>query len=934
MADADARITQPSFTAGELSPELYGRKDLARYQVGVRKLLNCFVHPHGGASNRPGLRFAAEVKDHSKNYRLSTFESASDEAFLLVWGDLNVRPMFGGAYINNGGSPYEIVTPYPHTDLARLYMEQSNDIATLVHPLFPVRELARYDVTDWQLSVVTFASDVPSPTSITAVGTEGYTGYDGDKLQQFYTYKVSAVASDGQESLPTEEGQSSIALVLGYDKNFVTINWTSDAGGSTGTGVPGGKSRGANNTWFNKQFTLQNDATITHVATWAKAPTNGMAVKIAQRTGAGAFTINVSQNFNHPGGGWHYVQLAAPYGVPASGTHYAGHYSPVDQITSRGDAAGKAGNLTGAQTGFSESTTSDIRAARVTYLGSSDIDIDHYNVYKEKNGLFGLIGTTTDATFKDDNILPDFTKGPQDGRNPFEGDGNYPSVVTFLQQRRWFGGSLERKQTIWGTQAGNFKNMGVSSPLKDDDAIEFTLASKKKQDVYHIVPLEKGMIVFTRSGEWRVTGREGDLITPTSVLPQPQTSYGSTRGIKPLITSGDILFVPRTGRRVLATSYSLEADGYVATDLTLLSNHLFKGRKVVAWDAAEDPDGIVWCIMEDGKALSLTYLKEHDVWGWGRTETSGRFLDVSVVPEATRDVPYFLVERRVGGAAKKYIEYLEGRTFTSVKDAFFVDSGLSLDNPIAVTSVALGSTTTITSAAHGLVNGDLVEVDGLALFDVNDSAVYPLDGRWAVRNVTTNTFRLAHENGNIEVIPAIAAGDDLNSSAYTGRVAQGGVWRKGFVSVTGLAHLEGRTVCALVDGNAVGDLVVASGSVTPDGEKHFRMHVGLPYRAVLGTLDVLNPQGDDTGLTKAQPTCFVRLDRTQGVKIGQSEADAVEEFSRDLENYGQPGTMRSGVYAVHTWASWENDLPVYFVQEYPLPMTILGVTKEIIYGGS
>ena len=134
--DADARLTQPSFTAGELSPELYGRKDLARYQVGLRKLLNGFVHAHGGASNRPGLKFAAEVKDHTKKNRITTFEAAADEAFLLVWGDLNVRPMFQGAYIDaGGGTPYEIATPYAHTDLASLYSEQSNDVATVVHPL-------------------------------------------------------------------------------------------------------------------------------------------------------------------------------------------------------------------------------------------------------------------------------------------------------------------------------------------------------------------------------------------------------------------------------------------------------------------------------------------------------------------------------------------------------------------------------------------------------------------------------------------------------------------------------------------------------------------------------------------------------------------------------------------------------------------------------
>ena len=41
-------MIQPSFSAGELSPALAARVDLAKYASGVRRLKNFFVHPHGG----------------------------------------------------------------------------------------------------------------------------------------------------------------------------------------------------------------------------------------------------------------------------------------------------------------------------------------------------------------------------------------------------------------------------------------------------------------------------------------------------------------------------------------------------------------------------------------------------------------------------------------------------------------------------------------------------------------------------------------------------------------------------------------------------------------------------------------------------------------------------------------------------------------------
>ena len=74
-------VIQPSFAAGELSPFLYGRVDLAKFHVGARTMLNFFVHPHGGASNRPGTRFIGEVFLGSAGWtrvagRVATFEAA------------------------------------------------------------------------------------------------------------------------------------------------------------------------------------------------------------------------------------------------------------------------------------------------------------------------------------------------------------------------------------------------------------------------------------------------------------------------------------------------------------------------------------------------------------------------------------------------------------------------------------------------------------------------------------------------------------------------------------------------------------------------------------------------------------------------------------------------------------------------------------------
>ena len=42
---------QPSFAGGEIGPSLYGRIDMAKYQVALRKCDNFIVRQYGGVEN-------------------------------------------------------------------------------------------------------------------------------------------------------------------------------------------------------------------------------------------------------------------------------------------------------------------------------------------------------------------------------------------------------------------------------------------------------------------------------------------------------------------------------------------------------------------------------------------------------------------------------------------------------------------------------------------------------------------------------------------------------------------------------------------------------------------------------------------------------------------------------------------------------------------
>ncbi|MEE9365880.1 MAG: hypothetical protein V3W44_04250 [Dehalococcoidales bacterium] len=55
------RGTYNAFTAGEISPDLYGRTDAVKFYRGVQLLENMFVWPHGPVEKRPGTYFVAEI---------------------------------------------------------------------------------------------------------------------------------------------------------------------------------------------------------------------------------------------------------------------------------------------------------------------------------------------------------------------------------------------------------------------------------------------------------------------------------------------------------------------------------------------------------------------------------------------------------------------------------------------------------------------------------------------------------------------------------------------------------------------------------------------------------------------------------------------------------------------------------------------------------
>lgn len=152
-------IIQPSFTGGELSPSLYGRVDLARYNNSLKTCRNFISQQYGGVTNRPGFRFIGEVEDSSVYTRLVPFEFSTVQTYILVFGDLTLQFIKDGGFIESSpGVIYTVATPYASnalrdlSDLTLLNWTQSADVLTVVSNDFQPRQISRTGHAAWTVT--------------------------------------------------------------------------------------------------------------------------------------------------------------------------------------------------------------------------------------------------------------------------------------------------------------------------------------------------------------------------------------------------------------------------------------------------------------------------------------------------------------------------------------------------------------------------------------------------------------------------------------------------------------------------------------------------------------------------------------------------------------------------------------------------------------
>lgn len=504
----------------------------------------------------------------------------------------------------------------------------------------------------------------------------------------------------------------------------------------------------------------------------------------------------------------------------------------------------------------------------------------------------------------------------------------YPATSTFHKNRLGFGGATDTPQRVDLSRTGDFENFAptdTDGTVLDDSGATTTLSADTVNAIRWMEDDEKGLVVGTVGGEWVVRPDDnGGALTPSNIQATRSSAFG-TANIRPARVGRAIVFVQKALRKVRELAYVFEDDGFRAPDMTLIAEHITKtGILELAYQA--EPQSIVWMCLTDGTLLGMTYDRDQQILGFHR-HTLGGFSDqyqataakvesVAAIPNptGTADELYLVVNRYINGGTKRYIEYLKPfwDDTNDQEDAFFVDSGLTLDTPLTITGITKAAPGVVTATAHGFSDGDIVRITKVGGMTEVNGKVYK------VANKTTNTFELnTRTDANV---------DTSEFTTYT----TGGEVRERVTSISGLSHLEGETVSILGEGAALGTATVSSGAITVTETS--KAQVGLAYTSDLQTLryDAGAANGTAQGKLQRIHRLIVRFFQTLGGKVGR-DANNLDPlvFRKGGDDMDTVIPLFDGDVEVDWDGDYSTEALILIRQDQPLPMTVAALMPQM-----
>jgi len=516
----------------------------------------------------------------------------------------------------------------------------------------------------------------------------------------------------------------------------------------------------------------------------------------------------------------------------------------------------------------------------------------------------------------------------------------WPSTVCFYQGRIWFGGTDNRKQTIWGSAIDNFKNFGTSVPnVLASDGVSYTLSSVEQNKIRWIAG-EEALLIGTSGEEYSLRGADDNAVSATSApLIQVQSSIGSAY-IQPRQVGGSLVFVSPERQRVYELSYDWRARGYAAEDLTRLNakNTGATGRAYTQIAYSQDPYRILW-LPNNGQIDCLIWEKQEEVQAWFERKPNenelDQFLSAASVYGSDEDDVWVIYRNYISGVLDSKIQIMRLRSSENTRNyQWFLDAGKVVTGAESDTTYPdpnLGSDYTLVTGAEHLGSY-------LALSGTISSTGTTVNGTSTLFTTQLSVGDYIKAGGQIQRVASILDNLTLTTTnAFSPAL-----------SSEALQLARGRSdVYALGKGLVLGPYQVHGDRFSVEGEFSSSAHpiiYGIAYPSEIETMKLQAPAGDGMSRNKNKRAvnAGVGFFRTLGGEIGiryDYEDGQTGESSYEIQFRTPQDSMDTAIPLF----TGEKILPLphgnfryfslFYKQTKPLPATIQYMSPQILPKG-
>jgi len=346
----------------------------------------------------------------------------------------------------------------------------------------------------------------------------------------------------------------------------------------------------------------------------------------------------------------------------------------------------------------------------------------------------------------------------------------WPTCGAFYKGRLWVGQTLAHPETVWGSAVDGYQNFAPTRLEQSEregalplptaaDAIALTAGGEEASQIRWLAPVA-ALAVGTSGGEKTIRGSSNaEAVTAENAAILPASTVG-VADLPPARVDGTVLFISRDRRRLHELAYNLQADGYVAPEMTILAGHLGDESPLAEIVFQRRPWRILWARRDDGVLLGFTYDREQEVTAWHRHTLGGggRVVAMTTIPAGAEDRLWVVVERGAGESLTRSVEFLEAdgslKLLADAAESFHVDCGVGR---------------TLAGAGPGLGEVTLLQhLEGREVTILADGAVHPprlvaggrvLLERPARRVVVGLAYASRYESLNLE--PPLGGGSAL-----------------------------------------------------------------------------------------------------------------------------------------------------------------------------